>query len=179
MTNETVTLENIPDVTDIWSILKAIQSIGAHVEKIDRHCYRITGSMINHDAIVDNDYVRKIRGSYYLIGSLWASTAARLGASGRMQYRPPSDRPAHQGIPRSGRGSASGASRHGHRTGGSPARCPHLHGCGFRRSDDQYHDGFCHGRGCDDHRKRGQRAPCRRHCQLPQQHGRQHQGRRG
>ena len=70
MTNETVTLENIPDVSDIRAILKAIQSIGAHVEKIDRHCYRINGSMINHDAIVDNDYVRKIRGSYYLIGSL-------------------------------------------------------------------------------------------------------------
>ena len=70
MTNETVTLENIPDVSDIRAILKAIQTIGAHVEKIDRHCYRINGSMINHDAIVDNDYVRKIRGSYYLIGAL-------------------------------------------------------------------------------------------------------------
>ena len=70
MTNETVTLENIPDVSDIRAILKAIQSIGAHVEKIDRHCYRINGSMINHNAIVDNDYVRKIRGSYYLIGAL-------------------------------------------------------------------------------------------------------------
>ena len=70
MTNETVTIENIPDVSDIRAILRAIQSIGAHVEKIDRHCYRINGSGINRDAIVDNDYVRKIRGSYYLIGSL-------------------------------------------------------------------------------------------------------------
>jgi len=70
MTSETVTLENIPDVSDIRAILKAIQSIGAHVEKIDRHCYRINGSMINRDSVVDNDYVRKIRGSYYLIGAL-------------------------------------------------------------------------------------------------------------
>ncbi len=70
MTNETVTIENIPDVSDIRAILRAIQSIGAHVEKIDRHCYRINGSGINSGAIVDNDYVRKIRGSYYLIGSL-------------------------------------------------------------------------------------------------------------
>ena len=75
MTNETVTLENIPDVSDIRAILKAIQSIGAHVEKIDRHCYRINGSMINHNAIVDNDYVRKIRGSYYLIGAFARSTS--------------------------------------------------------------------------------------------------------
>ena len=70
MTNETVTIENIPDVSDIRAILLAIQSIGAHVEKIDRHCYRINGSGINRDSIVDNEYVRKIRGSYYLIGSL-------------------------------------------------------------------------------------------------------------
>ena len=70
MTNETVTIENIPDVSDIRAILRAIQSIGAHVERIDRHCYRINGSGIQKDAVVDNDYVRKIRGSYYLIGSL-------------------------------------------------------------------------------------------------------------
>ena len=56
MTNETVTIENIPDVSDIRAILRAIQSIGAHVEKIDRHCYRINGSGINRDAIVDVDH---------------------------------------------------------------------------------------------------------------------------
>ena len=70
MTDETVTIENIPDVSDIRAILKAIQAIGGHVEKIDRHCYRINGSMIQSGAPVDNDFVRKIRGSYYLIGSL-------------------------------------------------------------------------------------------------------------
>ena len=70
MTNETVTLENVPDVSDIRAILRAIRAIGGHVEKIDRHCYRINGSGISRDAVVDNDYVRKIRGSYYLIGSL-------------------------------------------------------------------------------------------------------------
>ena len=70
MTSETVTIENIPDVSDIRAILRAVQAIGAHVEKIDRHCYRINGSGIRADAIVDNDDVRKIRGSYYLIGSL-------------------------------------------------------------------------------------------------------------
>ena len=70
MSNETVTIENIPDVSDIRAILRAIQTIGAHVERIDRHTCRINGSMISRDAVVDNDYVRKIRGSYYLIGSL-------------------------------------------------------------------------------------------------------------
>lgn len=70
MTNETVILENVPDVSDIRALLKAIAGIGAHVEKVDRHTYRINGSMINPNEPVDNDYVRKIRGSYYLIGSM-------------------------------------------------------------------------------------------------------------
>ena len=70
MTNETVTVENVPDVSDIRAILKTIEVIGGHVEKLDRHTFRINGSGINKEAPVDNEYVRKIRGSYYLIGSL-------------------------------------------------------------------------------------------------------------
>ena len=70
MTNETVTVDNVPDVSDIRAILKTIEVIGGHVEKLDRHTFRINGSGINKDTAVDNEFVRKIRGSYYLIGSL-------------------------------------------------------------------------------------------------------------
>ncbi len=70
MTNETVTVENVPDVSDIRAILKTIEVIGGYVEKVDRHTFRINGSGISKDTPVDNEYVRKIRGSYYLIGSL-------------------------------------------------------------------------------------------------------------
>ena len=70
MTNETVTVENVPDVSDIRAILKTIEVIGGYVEKLDRHTFRINGSGISKDTPVDNEYVRKIRGSYYLIGSL-------------------------------------------------------------------------------------------------------------
>ena len=70
MTNETVTVENVPDVSDIRAILKTIEVIGGHVERVDRHTFRINGSGINKDTPVDNVYVRKIRGSYYMIGSL-------------------------------------------------------------------------------------------------------------
>ena len=70
MTNETVTVDNVPDVSDIRAILKTIEVIGGYVEKLDRHTFRINGSGINKDTPVDNEYVRKIRGSYYLIGSL-------------------------------------------------------------------------------------------------------------
>lgn len=70
MTNETVTIENVPDVSDIRSILKVIEIIGGYVDRVDRHTYRINGSGIARDVQVNNDLVRKIRGSYYLIGSL-------------------------------------------------------------------------------------------------------------
>ncbi|MDO5133872.1 MAG: UDP-N-acetylglucosamine 1-carboxyvinyltransferase [Eubacteriales bacterium] len=70
MTGETVTVKNVPDVSDIRAILKTIRTIGARVERVDRHCYRINGSMINRKSTVDNDDVREIRGSYYLIGAL-------------------------------------------------------------------------------------------------------------
>ncbi len=70
MTDETVVVDNVPDVSDIRTILNAIAGIGASVEKVNRHCYKINGSGISKDALVDNQYVRKIRGSYYLIGAM-------------------------------------------------------------------------------------------------------------
>ena len=69
MANEPVVVENVPDVSDIRAILQAAESIGAIVEKIDRHTFRINGAPVQ-DVPVDNEYIRKIRGSYYLIGAL-------------------------------------------------------------------------------------------------------------
>ncbi len=69
MTDETVTIENIPNVRDTNVLLNAIQEIGAKVERIDAHTVRINGSFIR-DFNVDNEYIRKIRASYYLIGAL-------------------------------------------------------------------------------------------------------------
>ena len=36
MTNDTVTVENVPDVSDIRAILKTIEVIGGYVEKPDQ-----------------------------------------------------------------------------------------------------------------------------------------------
>ncbi len=69
MSSEPVVIENVPDVSDIRAILRAIENIGAVVKKIDRHTFEINGAMIK-DAPIDDEYVKKIRGSYYLIGSL-------------------------------------------------------------------------------------------------------------
>ena len=69
MTDETVTLENLPDVNDINVLLEAIEGIGAAVQRTDRHTVRINGSTIGAVS-VDYDYIKKIRASYYLLGAL-------------------------------------------------------------------------------------------------------------
>ena len=69
MTDETVLIENLPDVRDINVLLEAMQQIGAQVDRIDRHTVKINGSRIG-DYSVDYEYIKKIRASYYLLGAL-------------------------------------------------------------------------------------------------------------
>jgi UDP-N-acetylglucosamine 1-carboxyvinyltransferase len=69
MTDETVTIDNLPNVRDINVMLQAIEDIGAKVERLDVHTVKINGSTI-HDISVDNEFIRKIRASYYLLGAL-------------------------------------------------------------------------------------------------------------
>ncbi|MBR0396816.1 MAG: UDP-N-acetylglucosamine 1-carboxyvinyltransferase [Eubacterium sp.] len=69
MTDEPVTVDNIPDVSDINVLLEAISVIGATVERIDRHTARINGVTIG-SVSVDYAYIKKIRASYYLLGAL-------------------------------------------------------------------------------------------------------------
>ena len=69
MTDETVTIENVPNVRDTNVLLNAIEEIGARGERLDAHTVRINGSFIR-DFNVDNEFIRKIRASYYLIGAL-------------------------------------------------------------------------------------------------------------
>ena len=69
MTDETVLIENLPDVRDINVLLKAMQQIGAQVDRLERHTVKINGSRIG-DYSVDYEYIKKIRASYYLLGAL-------------------------------------------------------------------------------------------------------------
>ncbi len=69
MADETITIENLPNVRDINVMLQAIENIGAYVERVDVHTVKINGSFI-HGFTVDNEYIRKIRASYYLLGAL-------------------------------------------------------------------------------------------------------------
>ena len=69
MTDETVTIDNLPDVQDINVLLEAISGIGAVVNRINRHKVTINGSMIG-EVSVDYEYIKRIRASYYLLGAL-------------------------------------------------------------------------------------------------------------
>ena len=69
MTDETVIIENMPDVRDTNVMLQAMESIGVRVKRIDRHTVQIDAKNINGH-VIDDDFIKKIRASYYLIGAL-------------------------------------------------------------------------------------------------------------
>ena len=69
MTDETVHIENLPDVNDINVLLDAIQGIGASVHRVNRHTVAINGRGVT-DFNIEYDYIKKIRASYYLLGAL-------------------------------------------------------------------------------------------------------------
>ena len=69
MTDDTVVIDNLPDVQDIHALLGAIRGIGAKVEKVGRMAWQINGSGIG-SVSVDYEYIKKIRASYYLLGAL-------------------------------------------------------------------------------------------------------------
>ncbi len=69
MTDETVLIENVPDVRDTNVMMQAMESIGVVINRIDRHTVKINASQV-HDLVIEDDYIKKIRASYYLLGAL-------------------------------------------------------------------------------------------------------------
>lgn len=69
MADETVMVDNLPDVNDVNVLLDAIAGIGATVHRVDRHTVKINGKGISKFDI-EYDYIKKIRASYYLLGAL-------------------------------------------------------------------------------------------------------------
>ena len=74
MTDGECLIDNMPNVRDTNVLLQAMEGIGARIERKGDNEVVISGKNIDStgDLIVDNEYIRKIRASYYLIG-------ARLG----------------------------------------------------------------------------------------------------
>lgn len=77
MTDEPVIIENMPDVRDTNVLMQAMESIGVKIEHLDRHTIKLDSSNLK-DSVIDDDYMKKIRASYYMIGAL-------LGKCGRAE----------------------------------------------------------------------------------------------
>ena len=69
MTDETVYIDNMPDVRDVNVLLKAMQNIGVMLERTGRHCVKVNAGQVSR-FVVDDDNIRKIRAGYYLLGAL-------------------------------------------------------------------------------------------------------------
>lgn len=69
MADETVTIENMPNVRDTNVLLQAIQGIGATVDRVADNEVKINGNTIG-SVNIDYEFIRKIRASYYLLGAL-------------------------------------------------------------------------------------------------------------
>lgn len=69
MTDETVYIDNMPDIFDTNVLLNAMQSIGVMVKRPDRHSVVINSGNINSLQIVDEN-IKKIRAAYYPTGAL-------------------------------------------------------------------------------------------------------------
>lgn len=72
MTDGECHIDNMPDVRDTNVLLQAMEQIGARINRTGANEVIISGKTIDGsgDLVVDNEYIRKIRASYYLIGAL-------------------------------------------------------------------------------------------------------------
>ncbi|MBR5116946.1 MAG: UDP-N-acetylglucosamine 1-carboxyvinyltransferase [Lachnospiraceae bacterium] len=69
MTDETVTIENMPDEADTNVLLRTMNDLGIFTHRTSRHIVRINAAKARNMP-VDNEGIKKIRASYYLIGAL-------------------------------------------------------------------------------------------------------------
>ena len=69
MADETVSIDNLPDVSDVNVLIDAISEVGAKVDRTSRHSVEINGKTIT-STTADNEYIKKMRASYYLLGAL-------------------------------------------------------------------------------------------------------------
>lgn len=75
LTNEEVTLHNVPDIRDVNTLIGIITEMGVATEKLGKGTYRFKADRINLEYLHSEDFVKKtskIRGSVMLVGPLLA-----------------------------------------------------------------------------------------------------------
>jgi len=71
LSEEPVTLRNVPQIRDVIDMRRLIESLGATVEDLDRNTWRITSARISASHL-DPDLCRRIRASILLAGPMLA-----------------------------------------------------------------------------------------------------------
>ena len=71
MTSETVTLENLPDITDVRTMIKILENLGVSIRRRGRDTIELKPGNLTKIAPA-YDLVKKMRASYYFMGSLLA-----------------------------------------------------------------------------------------------------------
>ena len=69
MTDETVYIENLPDVRDINVLLGAMEHIGVMIKRTERHKVTVNAGNVS-SVLVEEEALKKIRASYYFLGEL-------------------------------------------------------------------------------------------------------------
>lgn len=77
LTTEPVILRNIPDIEDTGVMLKILQALGAGVEKVEDHTWKIDSAIISKNEI-PIDLSKKIRASILFVGPLIARTGKAI-----------------------------------------------------------------------------------------------------
>ena len=71
LSDEPVTLHNVPHIRDVLDMRDLIESVGAQVEELDTHTWRITARTLR-PADLDPDLCRRIRASILIAGPMTA-----------------------------------------------------------------------------------------------------------
>ncbi len=71
MTSDTVCLENLPDITDVRTMIEILENLGVSIRRRGRDALELTPGNLSKIA-PSYDLVKKMRASYYFMGSLLA-----------------------------------------------------------------------------------------------------------
>ncbi len=75
LTNQTVTIHNIPDILDVNLLIELLEDMNVTVERLNRHSCRFTASDVNVDYLSSEAFRKKggkLRGSVMLAGPMLA-----------------------------------------------------------------------------------------------------------
>ncbi|MCI0519243.1 MAG: UDP-N-acetylglucosamine 1-carboxyvinyltransferase [Chloroflexi bacterium] len=81
LSQEPITLHNVPNIRDVHTMRALLQSLGVHVEQLHDHTWRIHAKEVR-PADLDPDLCRRIRASILLAGPM-------IARSGKLELPPP------------------------------------------------------------------------------------------